>query len=110
MLYDIDLYRDKTEGMLEEHEVKGNGKKRRKVIRHCKQSCLFKAPLKLLMDFGTQLGHEDVLSNLLDKKTCEQCGIDCSDISAEGPTSGMQCQGVFPICVAQLDPVDAVWD
>ena len=72
-MYDIDLYADKTAGMLEFVDAPGRGrKKKQKLLRRGTKSCQFEAREDLIRTFGIHLSHEDFLTKILTSAVCEQ--------------------------------------
>jgi len=58
--------------------------------------------LEELLEYGTQLGHGDVLKNLGDMTRCESCLLEFS------PEELRCCDGCFPACIGANYPADAL--
>ena len=62
----------------------------------------FVVPLDMLYEYGSRLGHRDVLENMSDPHVCEECGDTFANLQ-----DLKDCDNSFPNCVRQSFPINA---
>ena len=106
VLYDIDA--EETVRFRPEHLVEGEIEEGRARARPrtgktgSETGNTFAIPLDILFEYGSRLGHRDVLENMSDPHRCEECG----DIF-ENLQDLKDCDNSFPNCVRQSFPINA---
>jgi len=106
VMYDIDAEKEvifRQEHLPDGANEEGPVRARARTVQALKRSGnTFAVSLETLYEYGSRLGHRDVLENMSDPHICEECGKSFQNLQ-----DLKDCDNSFPNCVRQSFPIDA---